>query len=492
MQFIDIVALFFWIWIGYFFRNFLYQKKTKFLEQKLQKADETLQNILSWAEKKYQDAISRWEKDIQSKMRFLDTQEQKLNKIEQKLEQKENQIDSQKIVLEQTQKLLDKQMQDWEKKLQQLSGLDANQAKELILQDIKSQYSNHFSDYIEKLKVEANENARFEASKIIATSLPRLVSEYTWEYTSSLIDLPSEDTKWRIIGREGRNIAIFERLTWVEIVIDDTPLVVKLSSYDWEKRFLASETLKRLVKDGRINPHYIEKTYNEVLQSKDELVLEKWKEALSILWIPKLPKEIVQMVWRFYFRYSYGQNLWSHSIEVGRLAWLIASELWLDVLMAKKAGLLHDIWKIAENSSEGHARIWADILRSFWMDEIIINTAEWHHYDVPMIHPIAWVATAADTVSASRPWARYDTRELYIERMQSLETLVNSVSGIQKSYIMQAWREIIAFVDPEKVDDLQMQQIVYEIWQKIEDQMDYPWMIRVVWIRESKSIALVK
>ena len=489
---IDIVALLVWVVLGYFLRNFLYQKKSKQLDEKLQKAEQTIQQIISWADQKYQDAINRWEKDIQSKMKFLDSQEQKLNKIEQKLDQKETQLDSQKLVLEQSQKLLDKQIQDWEQKLQQLSWLDQTQAKQLVLDDIKTKYSSHFSNVIEKTKSEANENARFEATKIIATSLPRLVSEYTGEYTSSLVDLPSEDTKWRIIGREGRNIAIFERLTWVEIVIDDTPLVVKLSSYDWEKRFLAVETLKRLVKDWRINPHYIEKTYNEVLDSQAELILEKWKEALSILGIPKLPPEIVHMVWRFYFRYSYWQNLWSHSVEVARLSGLIAAELWLDILNAKKAWLLHDIWKIAENSSEGHARIWGEILRAHWLDEITINTAEWHHYDVPMIHPIAWVVTAADAVSASRPWARYDTRELYIERMKSLETLVSWVEWINKAYIMQAWREIIAFVDPAKIDDMKLQEIVFEIWQKIEDQMDYPGMIRVVWIRESKAISLVK
>ena len=237
---------------------------------------------------------------------------------------------------------------------------------------------------------------------------------------------------------------------------------------------------------------YIEKIYNQVVADLEQTFIEKWKEALNILNLPMMNPEIVKTIWQFFLRFSYWQSLWQHSVEVARIAEAIAIEVWLDPIMAKKAWLLHDVWKILSTTGESHTKLWADLLRKWWMDPIIINAAESHHYDVAMTHPISWVVAAADAMSASRPGARFDTKELFIEKMWELEKLITEVNGVDKVHIMQAWREIMVYVDPKEVPDQDVEKVLEEIWTKIEDQLDYPGIIRISGIRETKIIQYLR
>ena len=390
--------------------------------------------------------------------------------------------------MENRQKELDGQVDIWIDKIQSVSDMTKLQAKEELMDIIKSEYSSDFEKYIDKLKAELHQNAEKEAINIISKIIPRVATNNTSEFTQVMVDIPSEDMKGKIIGREWRNVAVFERVTWVELIVDDTPLVVKLSSYDHDKRRIAREVLGRLVKDGRINPFYIEKIYNETLDNFDNMLTEKGKEALINLNLPMQHPDIVKMIGKFNLRYSYGQNLRIHSIEVAKMSELIANELWLDWMLAKKAGLLHDIGKIEVEQWGSHTKVWWDILRKYAYDDVTINTAEWHHHDIPMHSPIGWIVAAADAISASRPWARLNNKDFFIKKMTELENLIMEVPGILKTYIMQAWREIMIFVNPDQIDDLWTAKLLKDIAIKVENSLDYPGIIRVIGIRETKVI----
>ena len=486
------------IWaIGWFFgyKKTMTEKALKFKER-MARAKEIEEEILEEAKKKWEQRIAEAEKKAEkieeqrlAKMeeiqnRLLDREE----KMEQRLEKLE---EEKKKVLDLRQQAEDvvKQQMD---KLEEIWKLSAKEAKEQIFAMIEKEQASEIERFVEKYKTIKAEEAENEAAKIIVQSLPKLATQNIDEFTTKTVDLPNEEFKGKLIWREWRNISFFEKTTWVELIIDDTPWCVKLSSFDHEKRFIAAQTLEKLVKDWRINPAYIEKIYNQVVADLDQTFVEKWKEALNILNLPMMNPEIVKTIWQFFLRFSYGQSLWQHSVEVARIAEAIAIEVWLDPIMAKKAWLLHDVGKILSTTWESHTKLWADLLRKWWMDPIIINAAESHHYDVAMTHPISWVVAAADAMSASRPGARFDTKELFIEKMWELEKLITEVNGVDKVHIMQAGREIMVYVDPKGVADQDVEKVLEEIWIKIEDQLDYPGIIRISWIRETKIIQYLR
>ena len=354
------------------------------------------------------------------------------------------------------------------------------------------EYQNEIKEFVEKMKTIKTEEADKEASQILAKALPRIASESVNEFTVKSVDLPNEDYKWKLIWREWRNISFFEKLTWVELIIDDTPMVVRISSFDSEKRFIAATVLKKLVKDGRINPHYIETFYNQVVEDLPNILIEKWKEALTQLNLPMMKPEVVKLIGQLYLRYSYGQSVRLHSVEVAKISEAIATEIGLDPIIAKKAGLFHDIWKIVATTWQSHTALWAETLKKLWMDQIIINAAESHHYDVPMTSPYSRIVAAADAISASREWARYDTSEMFIEKMSELEKLIKDVSWVDKVHIMQAGREIMVYVNPEEISDKDLEKTLKIIWEKIEEQLDYPGIIRITAIRENKLVEFLR
>lgn len=481
--------------LWYFFHGQIWGKKNKELQEKLDKADDTASWIIKRAEERYRkaetlskDMIDKAHAESEKRMQKIDQLEWRLTQKEERIDQKLELLEKQKEQLHVKDTQLDGIIDEQKQKLSEVAWLTPEQARESLFARVETDAQADLAAFHQKFTTIKQEEAEKEAAEILAKVLPRISMNSVSEFTVSLVELPSEDMKWKLIGREWRNVAYFEKITGVELLIDDTPLIVKLSSYDNEKRFIAVEMLKRLLKDWRINPVYIEKTYHDVVQQLDTLLMDKGKEALAMLNIPMMKPDIVRMIWQFHFRYSYWQNLWIHSIEVAKMAEAIAAEIWLDTMMAKKAWLLHDIGKIATENGQSHTKVGADILRKYGFDEVIINTAEAHHYDVPLTSSIGWVVTAADAISAWRPWARFNTKEVFVERMSELEKLISSVDWVDKVHIMQAGREIMIFVNPTQIDDLGVQVLLKNVGIKVEDQLDYPGIIRVVWIRETKVV----
>ena len=358
--------------MGYILYGLIRKRKSTELQAKLDKADDSAAEIIKRAEERYRKAENVSKDIIDSAQREFDKRMQKADQIEDRLHQKEEKMEQKMEVLEaEKQKFIEKQQDmqqliDQEKDvLAKIAALTQEQAREKLFSRVEEENKHEMVAFIEKFKLLKLEEAEKEASHILTKVLPRVAVAAVNEFTVSLVDLPSEDTKGKLIGREGRNVSYFEKVTGVEVIIDDTPLIVRLSSYDNEKRYIAAETLKRLLKDGRINPVYIEKVYNEVVAGFDTLLMEKGKEALVMVNIPMMKPEIVKMIGQFHFRYSYGQNLWIHSIEVAKIAEGIALEMGLDAMSAKKAGLLHDIGKIAATNGQPHTKVGADILRKY-------------------------------------------------------------------------------------------------------------------------------
>lgn len=472
-------------------------------EEKMEELRKKEEELLNQSRKKADEIIARWEEkaskiEENAEKDILRTQE-KLEKIEERLLQKEEKLDEKKEQLEEEKTKIAERHKEAEElinqqaeKLSQIAKLNKEEAKEELLNIIKTTEETEIKEFVEKYRNIKKEEADKEAMQIIARVMPRIAAESVGEFTSELVDIPDESFKWKLIGREGRNINFFEKVTGVELIVDDTPWVVRISCYEHEKRFIASTTLKRLLKDGRINPFYIEKFYNDIVNWFDEIVLDKGKEALTILNIPMMNPEVVHYVGRFFFRYSYGQNLRNHSIEVAKIAEWIASEMGEDPLLAKKAWLLHDIGKVIAENGESHTAVWADALRKLGMHEVIINAAESHHFDVPMTNLISRIVTAADGISASRPGARFNTKDFFIEKMGELEKLIMSIDWVHKVHIMQAGREIMVYVNPSKVSDTDIPDLIKVIWTKIESQLDYPGIIRMVVMRENKIVEYLR
>lgn len=482
--------------LGYIIHQLVRSQQAKSFDQRMAQADSLAEETISKARKDADtirvQAEKKAEEYDEKKQKMMVEFEEKLLTRQEKLDEKMEKVEQEKTYYKKKQEEIDVIRQDQITKLEEIAKLSHDEAKSELFAMIESQEQKEIKQFIEKFAHLKKEEADKEGAEIISRVLPRLVSDIVDEYSTATVDVPTEDFKGKLIGREGRNINFFERTTGVEVIVDDTPLCVKVSSHDSEKRFVASETLRRLIKDGRINPHHIERIYGEVVGGLGEILTEKGKEALHMLNIPMMKPEIVKYIGQFYLRYSYGQNLWEHSIEVARIAEAIAAEMNIDPVMAKKAGLLHDIGKVIAATGESHTQVGADALRKLGIHDIIINAAESHHYDIPMTHPISWIVAAADAISASRPGARFNTSELFIEKMTDLEKLISSVHGVTKVHIMQAGRDIMVYVDPNQIDDKKLTETMKDIATKVEEQLDYPGIIRISTIREQKLVEFLR
>lgn len=448
--------------------------------------------ILAAAETKSKDIQHFAEKESEKLMAKVDEMQRKLEEKEQRIDSKYEQLDSEKMKLESKWLELDKLIEQQTITLTTLSWLSKEQARDQLLISIEKEYSQDLVNTITKFKWLYEQDVEKEAINMLSKIIPRVATTNTSEFTITTVDIPSEDIKWKVIGREWRNVVFFEKITGVELIIDDTPLIIRLSSYDHEKRRIATEILKRMIKDGRINPVYIEKTYNELVANFETMLLEKGKEALNILWMPPQHADITKLIGQFNLRYSYGQNLWIHSVEVAKMAEMIANEMWLDGDLAKKAGLLHDIGKVIAQEGESHTVEGGVVLRKYGYDEVTVNTAEWHHHDIPMISPIGWIVAAADAISASRPWARFNSKNFFVQKMAEMEKLITWFAGVDKAHIMQAGREIMIFINPSTHDDLSTEKLLKEIGKEVEAKQDFPGMIRVVGIREKKIVSYLR
>ncbi len=430
---------------------------------------------------------------IDNREKSLDKRDELLTERERNLDQKDKDLLAQQKEIQEKDAKMESIIKEQISLLEKISGFSKEKARETILKKVEEEMGREISVYLKEREDEAKLEADRKAKELIVSSMQRYSSDVTSEQTVSTVELPNDEMKGRIIGREGRNIRTIEAVTGVDLIIDDTPEVIVLSSFDPLRREIAKVTLETLIKDGRIHPARIEELYDKVCEDYKKIIREKGEEALFELGISKVDPEIVELIGKLAFRTSYGQDALAHSKEVAHLAGLMASELGENVQLAKRAGLLHDIGKAIDFEIEGsHVEIGADIAKKHGEDKVVINAIESHHGDKKAEYIISELVAVADALSASRPGARNDSLENYVKRLEELESIGNSMEGVEKTFAMQAGRELRVMVKPDEIDDLSSYKIAREIKEKIEDTMQYPGTIKVVVIRETRAEEVAK
>ncbi|MGP1413637.1 MAG: ribonuclease Y [Bacillales bacterium] len=447
------------------------------------------------------------EKDIRERKQEVVFLENKLLQREQCIDQRDAALIQKENNLENKSKNLDLQIEENKKKnsilqskidsilaeLEKVAHMSSSEAKEQIFKQVEEKYQREIIQYIKQREEEAENEADEKAKDILANTIFRLAQDITTERTVSVIQLPNDEMKGRIIGREGRNIKTLEQILGVDIIIDDTPEVITVSCFNPIRREIASRSLNILVKDGRIQPGRIEEVVEKCKNEVDEIIKKAGQDAIFKLGLGRMDKELINYVGRLRFRTSYGQNQLEHSIETATLCGMMAAELGLNQTLAKRAGLLHDIGKAVDFEVEGsHVEIGARLAKKYGENEVVINSIESHHGDVPPKSIIAVLTAAADTLSAARPGARSETLETYIKRIEQLESICKRFEGVSQCYAMQSGREVRVMVIPEKVDDLQAFNIAHKIKESIENEMTFPGQIKVNVIREYRAVETAK
>ena len=430
---------------------------------------------------------------IDNREKSLDKRDELLTEREKNLELKDKDLLAKQREIQEKDAKMEIIIKDQIALLEKISGFSKEKAREMVLKKVEEEMNREIAVYLKEREDEAKLEADRKAKEMIVSSMQRYSSDVTSEQTVSTVELPNDEMKGRIIGREGRNIRTIEAVTGVDLIIDDTPEVIVLSSFDPLRREIAKTTLETLIKDGRIHPARIEELYDKVCEDYKKIIREKGEEALFELGISKVDPEIVELVGKLAFRTSYGQDALAHSKEVAHLAGLMASELGENVSLAKRAGLLHDIGKAIDFEVEGsHVEIGADIAKKHGEDKVVINAIESHHGDKKAEYIISELVAIADALSAARPGARNDSLENYVKRLEELETIGNSIEGVEKTFAMQAGRELRVMVRPDQIDDLSSYKVAREIKDKIEETMQYPGTIKVVVIRETRAEEVAK
>ena len=377
--------------------------------------------------------------------------------------------------------------------LQRISGLSAEEAKKQLLTELEKQLVNEKAAIIKEMDQKAKEEADKNARELVSYAIQKCAADHTSETTVSIVSLPNDDMKGRIIGREGRNIKAIETLTGIDLIIDDTPEAVIISGFDPLRREVAKIALEKLIADGRIHPAKIEEMVEKAKEEIEATIKSEGERAVMETGVMGLHPDLVKLIGKLKYRTSYGQNVLNHSIEVSNLARIMAEEIGADPKIARRAGLLHDIGKALDHDMEGtHVEIGVDVLRKYKENDLIINAVEAHHGDVEPKTIEAVLVQAADAISASRPGARRETLETYIKRLQQLEEIADSFEGVEKSFAIQAGREVRIIVKPEKVSDSQMTLMARDIAKKVESEMEYPGQIKVNVIRETRTIEYAK
>ncbi|MFH1665137.1 MAG: ribonuclease Y [Candidatus Omnitrophota bacterium] len=426
------------------------------------------------------------EENVDRKVEFIENKERELRENEKRIKQKDEEAKKKG-------EELDKMILEEKEKLQEISGMRKEQAKEFLVKKMEEEARQEAAYIIKNIQEETREKADKEARKIVGLAIQKCAVDHTVETTVSVVHLPSEEMKGRIIGREGRNIRALEMATGVDIIIDDTPEAVIISGFDKFRREIARIALERLIEDGRIHPGRIEEVVEKVKKEMEAKIKEEGENTLLDLGIHGVHAELVKLLGRLKFRTSYGQNVLQHSKETAYLMATMAGELRLDIALAKRIGVLHDIGKAVTHEMEGtHAALGGELARKFGETDTVVHAIEAHHGDVEARTLLAVLAQAADAISASRPGARRETLETYIKRLEDLEAIANEFEGVDKTYAIQAGREIRVIVQPEKIDDAKAIILAQEIRKKIEKGMQYPGQIKVVVIRETRSIEYAK
>ena len=456
--------------------------ETKKKEALLEAKEENLKakNELEKETRERRAEIQRYERRVLSKEENLDKKAEAMERKESSLVSRE---DSLKKRTAEVEELFAKEQEELEK----ISGLTSDQAKEYLLKSVEADVKHDTAKLIKELEARAKEEADKKAREYVVTAIQRCAADHVAETTVSVVQLPSDEMKGRIIGREGRNIRTLETMTGVELIIDDTPEAVVLSGFDPVRREVARIALERLIVDGRIHPARIEEMVEKAQKEVENMMREEGEAAALEVGIHGIHPELVKLLGKMKFRTSYGQNALKHSIEVAQLSGLLASEIGVDVRLAKRAGLLHDIGKSVDHEMEGsHVQLGSELCKKYKESATVINAVESHHGDVEPTSLISCIVQAADTISAARPGARRETLETYTNRLKQLEDITNSFKGVDKSFAIQAGREVRIMVVPEQVSDDDMVLMAREISKKVESELEYPGQIKVNVIRESR------
>ena len=456
--------------------------ETKKKESLLEIKEESIRNKneLEKETKERRSELQRYEKRVLSKEEALDKKSEAIERREAGFTAKEEELKQREAKVEE---LSQQRVQE----LERISGLTSEQAKEYLLKTVEEDVKHDTAKMIKEMEAQAKEEADKKAKECVVTAIQRCAADHVAETTISVVQLPNDEMKGRIIGREGRNIRTLETLTGVELIIDDTPEAVVLSGFDPIRREVARIALEKLIVDGRIHPAKIEEMVEKAQKEVDSMIREEGESAALEVGVHGIHPELIKLLGRMKFRTSYGQNALKHSIEVAQLSGLLAGEIGLDVRVAKRAGLLHDIGKSIDHDVEGsHIQIGVDLCRKYKESATVINAVEAHHGDVEPESLIACVVQAADTISAARPGARRETLETYTNRLKQLEDITNQFKGVDKSFAIQAGREIRVMVVPEQVSDADMVLLARDIAKQIEFELEYPGQIKVNVIRESR------
>ena len=462
--------------------------ETKKRESMLEVKEESIRakNELDKEIKERRAEAQRYERRIQQKEETIDKKADAIEKKEANLAAKEENLAKQR---EEIAKLNEQRLQE----LERISGLTSEQAKDYLLKIVEDEVKHETAVMIKEMETRAKEEADKKAKEYVVTAIQKCAADHVSETTISVVQLPNDEMKGRIIGREGRNIRTLETMTGVDLIIDDTPEAVVLSSFDPIRREVARIALEKLIVDGRIHPARIEEMVDKAQKEVEIMIKEEGEAATLEVGVHGIHPELVKLLGKMKFRTSYGQNALKHSIEVAQLSGLLAAEMGLDVRMAKRAGLLHDIGKAVDHEMEGsHIQLGVDLCRKYKETPVVINSVESHHGDVEPQSLIACIVQAADTISAARPGARRETLETYTSRLKQLEEIANNFKGVDKSFAIQAGREIRVMVVPEQIADTDMILLARDISKQIESELEYPGQIKVNVIRESRVIDYAK
>lgn len=466
-------------------------KKEAILEAKEQELK--LRNDFERESKEKRAELAKQEQRLTQREDNLDKREDALTKKSDALEKQKNELAGREQEIKKTQDKINHQHELMVQELEKVAQLTKEEAKTLLTNEILDETRHDVALQVRNIEQTAKEEAANEAKKIITLAIQRCAADHTSESTVSTVSLPSDDMKARIIGREGRNIRALENATGIEFIIDDTPEVVILSGFDPIRREVARLALEKLIADGRIHPARIEETVEKVKKELDQEIKQAGESAMFEVGIFGLHPELIKLIGRLKYRTSYGQNVYRHSIEVALLAGLMAQELGLDVNFAKRAGLLHDIGKAVDHEQEGtHIRLGADLAKKYKENANIVNAIEAHHGDVEPKTVEAVLVAAADAISGARPGARRETGTNYVKRLEKLEEIASGFNGVDKSYAIQAGREVRVIVKPEQIDDAQALFLAKDIAKKIEAELEYPGQIKVNVIREFRSVEYAK
>lgn len=489
---------------GYLFHKYLADKAIQNQQQKaesiLKGANEQARLIESQARESATKIVQAAEGEIKERRHELSRETERLDKRRTELDSRADRLEQREQALNKRQSAIDRRANEVEKmveteveKLEQISQLTQDEAKKELFAAVEKEARADMARIYRQIEAEAREEGEKRARKLIADAIQRVASEHVSEVTSSVVPLPNEEMKGRIVGRNGRNIKAFEQAAGVDVIVDDTPEAVTISCFDSVRREVARRALTRLTVDGRIHPAHIEKVIEDETKAVDKIIAEAGEQAAFDAGIAGLHPEVLRMMGRLKFRTSYGQNQLAHAVEVSKLAGILAAELGANIEISKQGGFLHDIGKAMDHNQEGtHAMLGAEFCKRYGVNPKVVNAIGSHHHEVEQESIEAVIAESADAISGARPGARREDLEAYIKRIKSLEELSQSFEGVQQAFAIQAGREVRVIVRPEEIDDLTSTRLARDIAKKIEETMQYPGQIKVMVIRETRAVDYAK